>query len=58
VTPALSAAIPAAITFAVAEVICRLLLHLPDKIVPLVVLPATFLAWGVAMRYLRTRRSP
>jgi hypothetical protein len=52
------AVIPAAVTFAVAEVICRLLLHLPDELVPLVVLPATFLVWGVATRYLAVRRNP
>lgn len=58
VKPILVAVIPAAVTFAVAELICRLLLGVPDEWVPLVVLPVTFLVWALATRYLTTRGHP
>ena len=36
----LIALLPAAIAFAVAEIVCRPVLHLPDQTVPLIVFPS------------------
>ena len=48
----LIALIPAALIVVAAEAVCRLLLHLSDQAVPLVVFPLTFSVWGLAIAYL------
>lgn len=40
-TPTAAGFLSGALTFVVAELVCRLLLHLPDGTVPLVVFPLT-----------------
>ncbi len=49
----LIALVPAAVTFAAAEAVCRLLLNLSDQVVPLVVFPLTFFVWGLTTTYIR-----
>ena len=57
VTPVAAGFLSAALTFVVAELVCRLLLHLADDIVPLVVFPLMGLVGLSVGAYLGRRGS-